>query len=131
MEAGRLVAFHIPCQWLMFALTSSNSVSLDWIKVPPSEISIQSAADTRKCSQGWGYYLTNINTCFAINSHITLGKTSENKAFFSSTLLKHDIFQTHLLTCLGWQSQEAAHILGLLRPLGRKGSFQILDKGMD
>lgn len=60
-----------------------------------------------------------------------LGKTSENTAFFSSTHLKHDIFQTHLLTCLGWQSQEAARILGVLRPLGRKGSFQILERGMD
>lgn len=66
-----------------------------------------------------------------MNSRITLDNTSKNTAFVSSAHLKHDIFQTHLLTCLGWQSQEAACILGLLTPLGRKGSFQILDTGTD
>lgn len=131
LEAGRSVTFHVPCQWLMFALTSSNSVSIVWIKAPPGQISIQSGTDTRKYSQGLGQYLTSINTSFAMNFPIILGKTSENTAAFSSRHLKHDTFQTHLLPCLGWQSQEAACILRLLRPLGRKGSSQILDRGRD
>lgn len=51
-----------------------------------------------------------IDTCFATNSQVTLGKTSESPALFSSTQLKRDL--KHLsntsahLVCTGRAKQQ-------------------------